>query len=291
MKNIILSLVAVMFIAGCATVPVEPRGTRKFNAARPVSILVVPVVNETMDVKAPDFFLTTVSQPIAEQGYYVFPVHMVKRVLEENGLYDANLVHNASAVKLASLFGADAVMYIIIKNWESHYAVLSTTVAVSLDYTIKDGYTGETLWHKVKSKTYSTNANSNSGNPLADLIAEAVVAACTKAFDDGHYVALATQTNNEVLSSTQTGLAYGPYLVNHNLKKAGKPPVNRRRKKRTYQLEETKTETKQETKPVKNAETAETKTEPAATQNAEQETVAKTSASETSENKEETAAA
>ena len=95
-----------LILAGCAT----PKDYAKFNAVQPRSILVVPVVNRSVDVTAPDYFLSTIAIPIAEQGYYVFPVNMVKRILEDDGLSDADLVHNAQTNKLASLFGADAVM-------------------------------------------------------------------------------------------------------------------------------------------------------------------------------------
>ena len=57
----------------------------KFNAASPHSILIVPVVNKSVDVTAPDYFLSTIAVPVAEQGYYVFPVNLVKRVLEDTG--------------------------------------------------------------------------------------------------------------------------------------------------------------------------------------------------------------
>ena len=75
-------------------------------AAKPRSILVVPVVNNSVDVTAGDYFLSTVPVPLAERGYYVFPVNLVKRLLEDDGLADASLVHGAQTDCLAALFGA-----------------------------------------------------------------------------------------------------------------------------------------------------------------------------------------
>lgn len=220
MKRFFSALIILFFVSGCVTVP-APKDYTQFNASNPKSILVVPVVNESMDLMAPNLFLTTISKPVAEQGYYVFPVHLVKRVLEDEGLYDANLVHNAQTTRLAALFGADAVLYITIKKWEARYAVLSTTIVVGLDYVIKDGRTGNTLWKESKTMTYSPNGGSNSGNPLADLVAELVVAACTKAFPDANYIQMAQQTNNGVIATAGQGLPPGKYLIRYQQKKAG----------------------------------------------------------------------
>ena len=40
----------------------------------PRSILVLPPINESMDVNVTYSWLTTASQPIAEKGFYVYPV-------------------------------------------------------------------------------------------------------------------------------------------------------------------------------------------------------------------------
>ncbi|HEY6100783.1 MAG TPA: GNA1162 family protein, partial [Anaeromyxobacter sp.] len=109
-------------LSGCATAP-PAKDYAKLAAARPRSILIVPVVNKSVDVNAADYFLSTVAVPVAERGYYVFPVNMVKRVLEDDGLADAGLVHGADPMRLASLFGADAVLYISIERWDAKYVV------------------------------------------------------------------------------------------------------------------------------------------------------------------------
>jgi hypothetical protein len=95
---------------GCATAPPRKDYTQ-FRPSDPKTILVVPAVNRSVEVNAPDYFLSTIVRPLAERGYYVFPVNVVKRVLEDDGLADANLVHNADPTRLGELFGADAILY------------------------------------------------------------------------------------------------------------------------------------------------------------------------------------
>ncbi len=171
------------------------------------SILIVPVVNRSHNVQAPDFFLSTISRPVAERGYYVFPVNLVKRVLEDDGLADADLVHAADTPRVAGLFGADSVLYVSIERWDARYALFETIITVEFNYVLKDGGTGEILWKMTKRIVHSNNNQSNNtGNPLADLIAQAVVAAVTKGAPD--YVPLARRANRQVIRS----LPYGPYM-------------------------------------------------------------------------------
>ena len=99
----------LILLTGCvASIP--KKDYIKFRAEDPRSILIVPVVNRSVDVEAPDYFLSTATLPPAERGYYIFPVNLVKRLLEDDGLSDADLVHSADPTRVAELFGADTVL-------------------------------------------------------------------------------------------------------------------------------------------------------------------------------------
>jgi hypothetical protein len=211
-RTIVLLLVSISLLAGCVHAP--PKDLSKFKAANPASILVVPVVNESVEVTAPDYFLSTVTLPLAERGYYVFPVNLVKRMLEDDGLSDANLVHAASAGKVCNLFGADSILYVTIKEWNAQYLVLTTTVNVKLNYAIKDCKTGETIWSHNQRMAY-TPQSTNTGNPLGNLIAMAVTAAVAKAAPN--YVPLARQANTRAFYPEGVGIPLGPYAL-HEVK-------------------------------------------------------------------------
>lgn len=198
-------LVGVVSLAGCASAPKKYDYTQ-FRAESPRSILVVPVTNKSVEVNAPDYFLATIAEPFAERGYYVFPVNMVKSVLSDDGLSDANLVHSADPRRLGELFGADAVAYISIERWEAKYVVFSTVVTVELTYMIKSTHTGQVLWNNHKVVVYKPQA-SNAG--LAGLVADAVAAAITKAAPN--YIPLARQANQQAIYLKGTGLPAGPY--------------------------------------------------------------------------------
>ncbi len=205
----------LILLTGCVAVaPIPKKDYTKFRAEDPRSILIVPVVNRSVDVEAPDYFLSTATLPPAERGYYIFPVNLVKRLLEDDGLSDADLVHSADPTRVAELFGADAVLYISILQWNAKYLVLSTTVTVQFAYSLKSGKTGETLWEHSETMVYSPQQQQSSGSPLADLMAQLVSAAVTKAAPN--YVPLSRQANANAVTRPGQGLPAGPYHEKYN---------------------------------------------------------------------------
>jgi hypothetical protein len=201
----VVSLIAAVSLLGaCATTP--KKDLSKFVSANPRGILVVPVVNKSVDVDAAEYFLSTISIPLAERGYYVFPVNMVKRLLEDDGLSDAMLVHRADPTRVCGLFGADAVLFITIERWDAKYLLLTTQVTVALEYVLKDGRMGETLWEDSQKMVY---APQSSGGGLGGLIAAAVTAAVEKAAPS--YMPLARQANANALTYPGRGFPAGPY--------------------------------------------------------------------------------
>lgn len=205
LRNALL-LTATLLIAACATPPKKP-DFGLFRTEGPRSILVVPAVNRSVDVNAPDYFLATIAVPLANRGYYVFPINMVRSVLADDGLSDADLVHSGDPRRLGELFGADAIMYISIDRWDAKYAILSTTVTVELDYALKSAHSGQELWRNHQVMAYQPQASSNAG--LVGLIADAIAAAITKAAPN--YIPLAQQANALALGTKGRGLPAGPH--------------------------------------------------------------------------------
>lgn len=197
---------AIVALSGCASTP-EKADYSQFRTENPRSILVVPVINRSVDVNAPDYFLSTIARPLAERGYYVFPLNMVKSVMADDGLSDANLVHSGDPRRLGELFGADAVMYISIERWDAKYVVLATTVTVELNYTIKSTHTGQQIWSNHQQIVYKPQ--SGGGGGLAGLLADAITAAIDKAAPN--YMPLARQANSQAINLKGTGLPAGPY--------------------------------------------------------------------------------
>lgn len=205
----LLLCVLVLGLSGCATQMSKKKDYTDLRTEAPRSILVVPAINRSVEVNAPDYFLSTISRPLAERGYYVFPVHLVKRMMEDDGLNDADMVHAGDPQRMGKMFGSDAVMYITIERWDAQYVVFSTTVTVEMNYVLKSASSGQTLWSNTQKLVYQPQ-NNNSGGGIAGLIAQAVVAAIAKAAPN--YVPLAQQANALAISTKGQGLPAGPYI-------------------------------------------------------------------------------
>jgi hypothetical protein len=202
----ILVLLALTLLNGCVATGPKRDFSALHNSA-PRSILVVPAVNKSLDVDAPNYLLSTLPVPLAEKGYYVFPVHTAKTILEQEGLPEGEQVHAQPPEALARLFGADAILYVTIDRWDAQYAVISTTVTVAFEYRLV-GKDGTELWKARQSMQYQPQNNSV-GNPLATLVVAAVKAALTRAAPD--YLPLAREANRQVMVLGPDALPDGPY--------------------------------------------------------------------------------
>lgn len=205
--RVVLCLLTAVFLTGCVTQPVK-KDMSAFTAAAPRSILVVPTINKSLDVDAPNYVLAALPVPVAEKGYYVFPVNTTKYVLEQEGYYEGERIHQQPTETLAKLFGADAVLYVSINRWDAQYAFIATTVTVDFDYRLvsKDG---TEIWKENKRMQYSPQNNNNSGSPLAMLISAAISAALTRAAPN--YMPLTQQANQQVFVMGVNPLPDGPY--------------------------------------------------------------------------------
>ena len=194
-------------LGGCATK--QPYDFTEFNKAPPRSILIVPVVNRSLDVDASNYVLSTLTVPLAELGYYVFPVNTVKIVLEQEGLYEPEQVRKVEPAQLANLFGADAVLFVTINRWDAQYLVFATTVTVEFDYVMTNN-NGAEIWKTTKRMQYSPQQDRQSSGAAA-LIGMLVSAAMARAAPN--YMPLTQQANNQVFVVENTRLPPGPYAA------------------------------------------------------------------------------
>ncbi len=171
-----------------------------FYAHPPRSIVVVPVVNESPEVTANSVFITTITQPLAERGYYVFPVYLTDMILRDFGLVEAGHIQLLPPERFNELFGADAVLFITIKDWSTKYLVLASSVVVDMEYVLKDTRTGTVLWQNHQNYVQS----SGGGDPIAMAVSAALNALLTD------YLPLARQANFLAFQPPK-GLPAGPY--------------------------------------------------------------------------------
>src|SRR5439155_6525456 len=176
MKQSLVLLMSLLLV-GCAA---EKTDYSHYLQRMPRSIVVIPPLNESTQVRAPEEFLSTVTMPLAERGYYVFPVAMVHAYMVQNGMPTSGEMHQVSPQKFRDILGADAVLYITIKQWTNQYVVINSTTSVTLDYRLVDTGTGEELWHHaqtVKNSSGGGGCGSIEGALIGAAIGAAVHAA------------------------------------------------------------------------------------------------------------------
>lgn len=200
MSRGLAALAAVGLLTGCATAD-RPRDYDTFFTRHPRSIVVVPPMNRTTAVDAPAVFSTTITRPLAERGYYVFPVALTTGVLRDLGITDEGLVRNTPPQRFKEVFGADAVLYVTINSWTTTYIVLSSQVTVNATYELVDTATGTTLWKRTQQV-----AQGSRGNNLIEMLVSAAITAATV-----DYRPLAQQANAVVVYKQAEGLPSGPY--------------------------------------------------------------------------------
>jgi hypothetical protein len=199
-----IGCLAVLLLAGCATV--KPYDYTNFRAHPPRSILVLPPLNESTAVEGTYGYLSTVTQPIAERGYYVFPVEVVDQFLKQNGMPTAGEMHQVPLNKVVDIIGADAVLFVTLKQYGSKYVVLNSVTTVQVEAKLVDTRTGVLLWEGTGTAQQRSNG---SGNILASLIAAAVTQALNSKTDRAHQVS--RLANTLMFDPKDTGLPYGPY--------------------------------------------------------------------------------
>lgn len=197
----LLGLAYMVLFAGC----VAPYDYTNFRANPPRSILVLPPLNESTDMHATYGYLSTITRPIAEMGYYVYPVAVVDQVMKENGLPTAGEMHQVSLAKIHEVVGADAVLYVTIKQYGSKYQIISSTTTVAAEAKLVDVKTGTLLW----AGKVTLAQSSSSGNILVDLVASPFSQAINSSTDAAH--GLSGVANYQLLTVKDHGLLTGPY--------------------------------------------------------------------------------
>ncbi|MGO4326963.1 DUF799 domain-containing protein [Cupriavidus sp. 2TAF22] len=205
-KRLFAATAVTVLAAGCAA-PRQNVDYAAFKASRPRSIVVLPPLNESPEVKATYSMLSQVTYPLAESGYYVLPVTLVDETFKQNGLTTPGDIHQVAPAKLREIFGADAALYVTVSKYGTSYVVINSITVVTASAKLVDLKTGATLWSGSAS---ATDDQGNSGGGLIGaLVAAAVKQVLNSVTEAGHKVAGVTSTR--LLSAGHPGsILFGP---------------------------------------------------------------------------------
>lgn len=202
------TIAATSLLGACATTN-QPEQDKYalYRELMPHSILVLPPVNESVDVNAPYSWMTTATRPIAEQGYYVFPVAIIDQFMKENGLPNPEDMHGAPLDKLGEIFGADAVLYVTLTEFGQKFELLSSTTRVNAVAQLVDIDTGQVIWDGKLNYAASDHDN-NQGGLLGAFLSAAITQISETINDSAHDAS--RLANFQLFLNSRNGLLKGP---------------------------------------------------------------------------------
>jgi hypothetical protein len=200
-------VVGLALLTGCATQQ-APYDYSAFQQAKPATLLVMPPLNDSPEVAATPGVWSQATRPLAEAGYYVLPVTLVDETLRQNGVTTAHDAHEIALPKLREVFGADAAVYLKVRQYGTSYAILRSETRVTVDGRIVDLRSGAVLWEG--SATASSAEQQQSGGGLAGMLLMAIVNQIVESATDASF-GYAGITNARLLGIPRmNGILPGP---------------------------------------------------------------------------------
>ncbi|PIT75199.1 DUF799 domain-containing protein [Limnohabitans sp. JirII-31] len=199
-------LATVLVFTGCATKQADVDYSA-FRQHQPRSILVLPPLNNTADLRATYSVMSSTTLPLAEAGYYVFPVALVDQTFKENGLQNPGEMHQASPKKLNEIFGADSALYITVTNYGATSALAGGSVVVTAEAVLIDTRTSTKLWEGKASASDAEGKQNQNG--LVGLLIQGIVNQVANSVSDPGY-RIGRITNQRLLNTGTRGLLPGP---------------------------------------------------------------------------------
>lgn len=207
----LMCAVFVFVLSGCAQ-PIKTDYSA-FKQSKPKSILVLLPQNHTTEVDAGHSFLSQVTYPLAEAGYYVFPVAVVEETFKHNGLSMAGDIHSVSPSKLREIFNADTVLYLDITEYGTSYQVISSDTRVTVSAKLVDLRNGGLLWSSQATASSAENDSSSSG--LVGMLVSAVVNQIVNTLSDKSHEVAGIASIRLLSAGSPQGILYGPRSPNY----------------------------------------------------------------------------
>lgn len=160
---IALSLITLLLMVACAPQVVTMQETfPKMYQNPPASILILPPVNKSTAADAKEYFACSLAEAVGQKGYYTLPVEAVFTVLKDEGMYDTENMTPTVLSNMKKKFGADAVLYTSIEQWEKSWALVSGSLTIKANFVLLNTANADTLWSfttktKVKLESQSDN--------------------------------------------------------------------------------------------------------------------------------------
>ena len=210
MKRILYFIILCCIVTSCGMMNTVTRESQyaKMYEEKPITLLVMPPINNSTNVEAKDLLYTSISRPLVEAGYYVISPLLAMDVLKAESAYDSEMFFDAPLTAFQNYFGADAVVFSVIDTWAKKGMGIETEIR----YVIKSAYTNEILFDRSCDLYLDLSVDSGANGLLGALVDLAASAINTAATD--HIIA-ARKANYYILRD----IPRGKYSPEHMLDK------------------------------------------------------------------------
>ncbi|MBM6674205.1 GNA1162 family protein [Marseilla massiliensis] len=179
-KNILLAVISLLLVS-CSQKITRDMQYPKMYEEKPVSIVIMPPINQTQHVEAKDYFYTTMFAPLCEKGYYVFSPLLTMELFQSESAYDAEQFIEADLSQFRNVLGADAAMFTIIKSWKRNN--IGGKLTVDVEYILRSTKTNETLYRREGNIKVDTSVSGGGGGVFGALVNLAATAISTATTD------------------------------------------------------------------------------------------------------------
>ena len=179
-KNILLAVISLLLVS-CSQKITRDMQYPKMYEEKPVSIVIMPPINQTQHVEAKDYFYTTMFAPLCEKGYYVFSPLLTMELFQSESAYDAEHFIEADLSQFRNVLGADAAMFTIIKSWKRNN--IGGKLTVDVEYILRSTKTNETLYRREGNIKVDTSVSGGGGGVFGALVNLASTAISTATTD------------------------------------------------------------------------------------------------------------
>ncbi len=186
MRKIVPLFVLVVLLSACGASSDLTRGQLypAMYEEKPVTLLVMPPINNSANVEAKELLYTSISRPLAEAGYYVIPPSLAMAVLRQESGYDAELFLDKPLKQFHEFFGADAVVFSVIESWAKQGLGINTEIR----YIIKSALTDQVLFDRTCNLfldlSVNSGSSSDSGRSLLSILVDVAAGAINTALTD-----------------------------------------------------------------------------------------------------------
>lgn len=217
-KYILFALVVVAMFSSCSTPMTMGKQYPAMYEEKPLTIAIMPPINQTTHAEAKDYFYTTLYMPLCEKGYYVFSPYLTMEMFQQESAYDAEQFIEGNISIFQNILGADAAMFTIIKDWRRNN--VGGKLTVNVEYILRSTKTGQTLYTREGQIKVDTSISGGGGGfgSLVGMIATAVNTAATDKVIAGR------KCNAFVLSDLPAG-KYSTWFEKDATNQAGKKTI------------------------------------------------------------------